>query len=401
MTQSGGPLSPSRRQPTPPTEPTWSTPGAGCQAAVRTQVSLRHPRHQPGDAHGQDMDDTVSVRRICRAAPCRRRLDWPAGGTDTLTGGAGTTPSPTPAPPPPRVTIDLDAGTASDGDTLDRDENVTGSAQARHARSGHGSRTRSERRRRTDTVSLRRHSSFSGIAVDLGAGHRERRRHAHRVREPDRQPRGRRHSPAPPLRTCRARAWQRHHHVRRRRGRRRRLPCDGTRYRHGRPVATPSTPTASRSAIRTDATPPGRRQWRYRRRRTGADRPWRRAGAHRSGALEPRGNQDAQRPRRHVLLLPRQGGNRDDRHRTGQGGSQDRPRLQEADSQEPQEARVHPLRRRSASSLSLVPPGRNTLRFSGKLGGQKLKAGLYRATALAAGAGGKSGPATAKFTVSR
>ena len=45
--------------------------------------------------------------------------------------------------------------------------------------------------------------------------------------------------------------------------------------------------------------------------------------------------------------------------------------------------------------------GRNTLRFSGKLGGQKLKAGLYRATALAAGAGGKSGPATAKFVVSR
>ena len=45
--------------------------------------------------------------------------------------------------------------------------------------------------------------------------------------------------------------------------------------------------------------------------------------------------------------------------------------------------------------------GRNTLRFSGKLGGQKLKAGLYRATALAAGAGGKSSPATAKFSVTK
>jgi len=45
--------------------------------------------------------------------------------------------------------------------------------------------------------------------------------------------------------------------------------------------------------------------------------------------------------------------------------------------------------------------GRNTLRFSGKLGGQKLKAGPYRATALAAGTGGKSGPATATFKVSR
>ena len=43
--------------------------------------------------------------------------------------------------------------------------------------------------------------------------------------------------------------------------------------------------------------------------------------------------------------------------------------------------------------------GRNTLRFSGKLGGRTLRAGVYRATALAAGAGGKSSPATAKFTV--
>ena len=45
--------------------------------------------------------------------------------------------------------------------------------------------------------------------------------------------------------------------------------------------------------------------------------------------------------------------------------------------------------------------GRNTLRFSGKLGGRKLKPGRYRATAVATAASGKSAPATANFVVSR
>ena len=53
------------------------------------------------------------------------------------------------------------------------------------------------------------------------------------------------------------------------------------------------------SVVRTDATPPaGGGLAVRRRRRTGGDRPWCRARAHRSGDLEPRGNQDAQRPRR-------------------------------------------------------------------------------------------------------
>jgi Ca2+-binding RTX toxin-like protein len=45
--------------------------------------------------------------------------------------------------------------------------------------------------------------------------------------------------------------------------------------------------------------------------------------------------------------------------------------------------------------------GRNTLRFSGKLGGGKLKPGRYRATAVGTAASGKSAPATANFVVSR
>ena len=45
--------------------------------------------------------------------------------------------------------------------------------------------------------------------------------------------------------------------------------------------------------------------------------------------------------------------------------------------------------------------GRNTLRFSGKLGGRKLKPASTAPRRVAAGAGGKSGPATAKFAVSR
>ena len=40
-----------------------------------------------------------------------------------------------------------------------------------------------------------------------------------------------------------------------------------------------------------------------------------------------------------------------------------------------------------------------TLSFSGKLGGRTLRAGVYRATALAANTGAKSSPATTKFTV--
>ncbi len=47
------------------------------------------------------------------------------------------------------------------------------------------------------------------------------------------------------------------------------------------------------------------------------------------------------------------------------------------------------------------PAGRNTLRFSGKLNGGKLKPGRYRATAVGTAAGGKSAPATANFVVSR
>jgi hypothetical protein len=45
--------------------------------------------------------------------------------------------------------------------------------------------------------------------------------------------------------------------------------------------------------------------------------------------------------------------------------------------------------------------GRNALRFSGKLAGRKLAAGLYRATGVATNAAGKSSPATAKFAVRR
>jgi hypothetical protein len=45
--------------------------------------------------------------------------------------------------------------------------------------------------------------------------------------------------------------------------------------------------------------------------------------------------------------------------------------------------------------------GRNALRFSGKLGGRKLAAGVYRATAVATATSGKSGPATTKFVVRR
>jgi hypothetical protein len=45
--------------------------------------------------------------------------------------------------------------------------------------------------------------------------------------------------------------------------------------------------------------------------------------------------------------------------------------------------------------------GRNTLRFSGKLNGGKLKPGRYRATAVGTAASGKSAPATANFVVSR
>jgi hypothetical protein len=45
--------------------------------------------------------------------------------------------------------------------------------------------------------------------------------------------------------------------------------------------------------------------------------------------------------------------------------------------------------------------GRNLLRFPGKLGGRKLKPGVYRATAVATTTGGTSAPATARFTVTR
>jgi hypothetical protein len=46
--------------------------------------------------------------------------------------------------------------------------------------------------------------------------------------------------------------------------------------------------------------------------------------------------------------------------------------------------------------------GRNTLRFGGKLAGRSLPPGVYRATAVATGAGGaKSNPTTANFAVSR
>jgi hypothetical protein len=45
--------------------------------------------------------------------------------------------------------------------------------------------------------------------------------------------------------------------------------------------------------------------------------------------------------------------------------------------------------------------GRNTLRFRGKLGARKLRAGAYRATGVATNAGGRSNPATAKFKVRR
>jgi hypothetical protein len=45
--------------------------------------------------------------------------------------------------------------------------------------------------------------------------------------------------------------------------------------------------------------------------------------------------------------------------------------------------------------------GRNTVRFSGKLAGRKLAAGVYRATGVATTAAGKSSPATAKFVVTR
>jgi hypothetical protein len=45
--------------------------------------------------------------------------------------------------------------------------------------------------------------------------------------------------------------------------------------------------------------------------------------------------------------------------------------------------------------------GKNTVRFSGKLAGRKLAPGVYRATGVATATAGKSGPATAKFVVSR
>jgi hypothetical protein len=45
--------------------------------------------------------------------------------------------------------------------------------------------------------------------------------------------------------------------------------------------------------------------------------------------------------------------------------------------------------------------GRNALRFSGKLAGRKLAAGVYRATAVATSAAGRSNPVTAKFAVRR
>ena len=45
--------------------------------------------------------------------------------------------------------------------------------------------------------------------------------------------------------------------------------------------------------------------------------------------------------------------------------------------------------------------GKNSLRFGGKLGGRKLKPGIYRATAVATAAGLKSSPVTTKFTVTR
>jgi len=45
--------------------------------------------------------------------------------------------------------------------------------------------------------------------------------------------------------------------------------------------------------------------------------------------------------------------------------------------------------------------GRNTLTFSGKLGGRKLAPGIYRATAVATNSGGASKPVMAKFVVRR
>ena len=82
-------------------------------------------------------------------------------------------------------------------------------------------------------------------------------------------------------------------------------------------------------------------------------------------------------------------------------GPQDRPPLQEADPQEPQEAARAPSSWRSASSPSLAPRDATRSASPASSAARKLKPGRYRATAVATSASGKSSPATTTFAVSR